>query len=78
MKRGHRLILVSLLVKQARAEGFLVSQFANRFSEGLKQMAAWLSERQLRYREDIEDGLKNVPRAFMAMLKERNVRIPTS
>ncbi|HEV8482951.1 MAG TPA: NADP-dependent oxidoreductase [Blastocatellia bacterium] len=70
---GPRMILRSLLVKQARAEGFLVSQFANRFEEGLKQMAAWLREGKLKYREDIEDGLENAPRAFIAMLKGRNV-----
>ncbi len=69
---GPRILLVSLLVKQARAEGFLVSQFANRFGEGLKQMAAWLSEGKLKYREDIEEGLENAPRAFIAMLKGRN------
>ena len=70
---GPRILLRSLLVKQARAEGFLVSQFASRFPEGLKQMAAWLSEGTLKYREDIEEGLENAPRAFIAMLKGRNI-----
>jgi NADPH-dependent curcumin reductase CurA len=36
-------------------------------------MAAWLREGKLKYREDIEDGLENAPRAFIAMLKGRNV-----
>ena len=70
---GPRILLRSLLVKQARAEGFLVSQFANRFPEGLTQMAAWLKEGKLKYREDIEEGLENAPRAFIAMLKGRNI-----
>ena len=70
---GPRILLRSLLVKQARAEGFLVSQFANRFPEGLKQMADWLKEGKLKYREDIEEGLENAPRAFIAMLKGRNI-----
>src|SRR5258707_1349973 len=38
---GPRL-LAHLVVKQARAEGFLVFQFASRYAEGLKQMAEWL------------------------------------
>ena len=69
---GPRIILVSLLVKQARAEGFLVFQFANRYAEGLKQMAEWLKQGKLKYREDIAHGIENAPSAFMAMLKGKN------
>ena len=69
---GPRIILVSLLVKQARAEGFLVFQYANRYAEGLMQMAEWIRQGKLKYREDIEHGIENAPRAFMAMLKGRN------
>jgi NADPH:quinone reductase len=67
-----RMILRSLLVKQAKAEGFLVFQFANRYGEGLKQMAEWIKQGKLKYREDIEHGIENAPGAFMAMLKGRN------
>lgn len=70
---GPRLILTMLLVRQARAEGFLVFQFANKYPEGLKQMAQWLKEGKLKYKEDIEQGIENTPAAFMAMLKGRNV-----
>lgn len=69
---GPRIILVSLLVKQAKAEGFLVFQFANRYGEGLKQMAEWIKQGKLKYREDIAHGIENAPGAFMAMLKGRN------
>jgi len=69
---GPRIILGSLVVKQAKAEGFLVFQFADRYAEGLKQMAQWLKQGKLKYREDIEEGIENTPRAFMAMLKGRN------
>lgn len=69
---GPRLILTSLLVKQAKAEGFLVFQFLEKYPEGLKQMAQWLKEGTLQYKEDIEEGIENAPRAFIAMLKGRN------
>ena len=68
-----RIILTVLLTRQARAEGFLVFQFADRYSEGLRQMAQWLKEGKLKYKEDIEHGLENTPRAFMAMLEGRNL-----
>ncbi len=68
---GPRLLWV-LIIRQARAEGFLVFQFADRYPEGLTQMAAWLEEGKLRYRENIIEGLENAPRAFIGMLQGEN------
>jgi NADPH-dependent curcumin reductase CurA len=62
-----------LIVKQARAEGFLVFQFADRFEQGLRQMAEWLKEGKLKYRETIVEGIENAPRAFIGMLKGANL-----
>lgn len=69
---GPRL-LPQLLSKQARAEGFLVYQFADRYPEALKQLTQWLKEGKLKYREDIVDGIDNAPRAFIGMLHGRNM-----
>ena len=68
---GPRL-LGHLIVKQARAEGFLVFQFASRYGEGLKQMAEWLKTGKLKYREQFVDGIENAPQAFIGMLKGEN------
>src|ERR1700730_15445768 len=68
---GPRL-LAHLVVKQARAEGFLVFQFASRYSEGLKQIAEWLKAGKLKYREQFVDGIENTPRAFIGMLRGEN------
>jgi len=65
--------LWALIVKQARAEGFLVFQFADRFEEGLRQMARWLQEGKLKYRESVIEGIENAPRAFLGMLKGENI-----
>ena len=65
--------LGQLVVKQAKAEGFLVRQFADRFDDGLRQLAAWLREKRVKYREDIVDGLENAPRAFIGMLQGDNI-----
>jgi NADPH-dependent curcumin reductase CurA len=69
---GRRL-LWDLLVKQARAEGFLVPQFIDRWPDGINQMAAWLAEGKLKYHEDIEQGIENAPRAFIGMLNGKNL-----
>ena len=68
---GPRL-LAHLIVKQARAEGFLVFQFASRYAEGLTEMAGWLKAGKLKYREQFVDGIENAPRAFIGMLQGEN------
>ncbi|HXA48728.1 MAG TPA: NADP-dependent oxidoreductase [Candidatus Acidoferrum sp.] len=65
--------LGQLVARQARAEGFLVTQFADRYEPALKQLTVWLREGKLRYREDIMDGLENAPRAFIGMLQGKNI-----
>ena len=61
-----------LIVYRAKIEGFLVSDYAPRFGEGMRQLAAWFSEGKLKYEETIEEGLENAPRAFIGMLQGRN------
>jgi NADPH-dependent curcumin reductase CurA len=62
-----------LVVKRARAQGFLVSDYASRFPEGLQAMAIWLKQGKLQYREDVAHGLESAPRAFIGMLNGSNL-----
>jgi NADPH-dependent curcumin reductase CurA len=68
---GPRL-LFNLIAKQARMEGFLVTQFQDRYPIGLKQMAGWLKSGELKYQEHITQGLENAGRAFIGMLQGEN------
>ena len=61
-----------LLTKQAKAQGFLFAQFAPRMKEGLTQMAAWIQEGKIKYREQIVEGFENTPRAFIGLLSGEN------
>jgi len=61
-----------LLTKSARAEGFLVYNYAERFAEGMAQMAKWIKEGKIKYRETIVDGFENVPRALIGVLSGDN------
>ncbi len=70
--RGPRL-LWRLIVKQARAEGMLVFRFADRFAEGRRQIAEWLKEGKIKYRESIVDGLESAPAAFIGLFHGENV-----
>jgi len=69
---GPRL-LPYLLVKHARAEGFLVFQFRDLYPQALAELARWLQAGRLKYREDIVDGIENAPRAFIGMLHGHNM-----
>ncbi len=61
-----------LLTKQAKAEGFLVFQFADRYAEGMQQMAEWIKQGKIKYHEEFTEGIASTPRAFIAMLQGQN------
>jgi NADPH:quinone reductase len=61
-----------LVVYRARMEGFLVSDFASRYGEAARRLARWVANGDLRWREDVTDGLEHAPRAFIGMLNGAN------
>src|SRR5262245_24068262 len=69
---GPRL-LWKLIEKRAKAEGFLVFDYAARFKEAEVRLAEWVRAGKLRYRETVTSGLENAPRAFLGMLRGENI-----
>jgi NADPH:quinone reductase len=65
--------LDQLIVKQARIEGFQVTQFSSRWEEGLRQMTTWLHQKKIRYRDDVVEGIENAPKAFIGILTGETV-----
>jgi hypothetical protein len=61
-----------ILVNRAKVQGLIVLDWAKRYGEGLAQMAAWLREGKLKYREDVVDGLENAPRALLRLFRGEN------
>lgn len=61
-----------LVGKQARAQGFLVSQFSNRHEVGRQRIAGWIKAGLVKYREDVVEGLENAPRAFIGLMQGEN------
>ena len=63
-----------MITKRARIEGFLVSDFSERYAAGLVQMAEWLQQGKLKYQETVaEGGIESAPKAFISMLKGGNI-----
>jgi NADPH-dependent curcumin reductase CurA len=61
-----------LIVFRARMQGFLVSDYAHRFGEGIARLGGLLADGRLTYREDVTEGLEHAPAAFMGMLRGEN------
>jgi NADPH-dependent curcumin reductase CurA len=47
---------MSLLVSRARMEGFVVFDYADRYSAAIQEMAGWMQEGKLQSRDDVVDG----------------------
>ncbi|AUM65184.1 NADP-dependent oxidoreductase [Brevibacillus laterosporus] len=65
-------VQVQLLKKTATMKGFLVTQYTDRYHEGMTQMAQWIKEGKIKYSENIVEGLENVPEAFLGLFTGEN------
>ncbi|HSE21948.1 MAG TPA: NADP-dependent oxidoreductase [Pyrinomonadaceae bacterium] len=62
-----------LLVKSALMQGFIITDYASRFSEGINQLLRWYTEGKLKHAENIVEGFENAPRAFLGLFKGENL-----
>jgi NADPH-dependent curcumin reductase CurA len=61
-----------LLNKAARMQGFLVWDYEHRYEEAVWRLAAWVRTGQLRYREDILNGIEQAPDAIAGLYRGEN------
>lgn len=67
------LLTRTLLTKRITMQGFIIfDDYGDRYGEFVAQMGAWLQEGQIKFREDIVDGLEKAPQAFIGLLKGKN------
>jgi hypothetical protein len=62
-----------LLVNSALMKGFIITNYASRFSEGVMQLAQWLAAGKLKYAETIVTGFENTPQAFIGLFSGDNL-----
>lgn len=62
-----------LLVNSALMQGFIVTDYAPRFGEGVCQLAQWLQAGKLKYAENVVDGFDNTPQAFLGLFAGENL-----
>lgn len=61
-----------ILVKRARMQGVLAFDYAHRYGEALARLAGWVRSGQLRYAEDILEGLEAAPDAIASLYRGEN------
>jgi NADPH-dependent curcumin reductase CurA len=62
-----------LLIKRARMQGFIVLDYADRYTEALQQLTHWVREGLIRYREDILEGIEQAPDSIAALYRGENL-----
>tara|TARA_B100001059_G_scaffold98048_1_gene97483 strand:- start:674 stop:1690 length:1017 start_codon:yes stop_codon:yes gene_type:complete len=58
---------LSLLVNRASMKGMVVLDYAPKYSEAMKQMALWIMEGKLFYKEDVYSGIENFRETFLRL-----------
>jgi NADPH-dependent curcumin reductase len=61
-----------LLVKRARAQGFVVFDHADRWEASVARLADWVRAGTLRYAEDILQGVESCPDALAGLYRGEN------
>jgi len=64
--------MFATLAKRLTFRGFIVSDFAARQSDFLRDMSQWLRDGKVKHKEFVTEGLENAPSAFMGLLKGAN------
>ncbi|MBX3206777.1 MAG: NADP-dependent oxidoreductase [Labilithrix sp.] len=65
--------VAALLWKRVKLQGFIVSDRMDRWPRALADLAKWVAEGKIRYRETVAHGLTNAPEAFFGMLRGANL-----
>jgi NADPH-dependent curcumin reductase CurA len=65
-------ILPKLLTRSVLLQGFIVSNYSDRFGEVFAHLAQWINEGKLKYKETIIHGFDKLPDTFLALFSGKN------
>ena len=65
-------LMFAVLTKRLTIRGFIVSDFAARQADFLRDMSQWVREGKVKYREFVTEGLDSAPAALIGLLKGAN------
>ena len=61
-----------ILTRRLTIRGFIIFDHQHRWKDFHDDMAGWIRDGRVKYREDFVDGLENAPAAFQGLLEGRN------
>jgi NADPH-dependent curcumin reductase CurA len=62
-----------LLVKRARMQGFVIFDHAHKYDEARQALIGWMKTGQIRYLEDVLDGIEHAPNAIVGLYRGENL-----
>ncbi len=62
-----------LLTRSVLMQGFIISNYQSQFSEGSNQLALWIKEGKLKYKETIVKGFDKLPAALLGLFQGNNI-----
>ncbi|ARS89253.1 NADP-dependent oxidoreductase [Natrarchaeobaculum aegyptiacum] len=65
--------LTTLIETRATVEGFLVSDYQNRWGDALRRLSQFIQQGDLEYRENVVEGFENAPDAFLGLFEGENI-----
>jgi len=65
--------LASLIGKEVKIQGFIVSSYPHRAVEGITQLAQWIHQGKIKTKETIFNGFDQIPDAFLSLFKGENI-----
>ena len=63
---------LQLIIKRAKMEGFLVTDFISEFENASLQLLNWIQEGKLHFKIDIQNGLENAPLTLERLFQGKN------
>ena len=62
-----------LLTRSVLMQGFIISNYQSKFGEGSKQLAMWVKEGKIKYKETIVKGFDKLPAALLGLFEGDNI-----
>lgn len=63
----------NLIFRRSRMEGFLLHDYADRFSHAVQEMRSWLDEGRLKSRTTVIKGFRELPRTLIKLFQGENI-----
>lgn len=61
-----------LVTKSILMQGFIVSNYADKFPQAMQHLSGWLKEEKLTYHETVVKGFDKIPEAFIGLFEGKN------